>query len=140
MSELDDDELGRLIREDNEPPAAIVEATKASLDWVDADIELARMVEDAAVRDGLRGDTTVELAIEGDGWRIEIQTDDADATIDGLIVPPAACEVVLSSRTAGRRSTTSDDAGYFRFDDMPRGPMRLVFGPPVDLRTVTFLA
>jgi hypothetical protein len=78
--------------------------------------------EPALVRSGSQslrfGDNefSVEVDVRGRPWRIQLI---------GLVTPVTDIEVCSGT---GRWRVDPDAAGFFRVDDLPRGPVRLVIG------------
>lgn len=135
MSETDhaDGELEAQLRETLEvldaPPAALVEAARASLTWLTVDAELASLVSDSAAEaaPALRafapprlltftaGDTTlvVEIANERNVRRVL-----------GQIVAPSTATVEIR-HADGASEVTADEHGRFRITPVPGGPLSI---------------
>lgn len=138
-NELNDDELMAELGAAVEEEAAVSDrrraAAKAAFTWRTVDAELADLLHDsaldagAAVRSGggpagaprtltfVRGAVTLEIEVDGDTLLGEVVDEDADSG-------PAA--VTLQRPDADDRTAEADASGFFRFEDVGRGPVRFV--------------
>lgn len=139
---LSDDELvaliGASLAEDDPVPSHVLEAAKAVPDIAGLDAELAQLSFDsdldlAGVR-GVAAGTGRQLSFETDDIEIELVIHTEERTgrhvlvVEGQLVPAATGRVTLSSADpfADVMSTTADEIGRFRFDDVSAGAIRLL--------------
>lgn len=129
MSQFSDEELARLVGEataaDREVPPEWREAARAAYSWRTVDQELLALTHDSLVEAGaaVRGEEetrTVEFA--GGGLTLEVEL--SGRRLSGQLGPAVAGEVTLEVADGGRRSTTTDDSGFFVIDAVDRGVVR----------------
>lgn len=116
-------DLGELLRRCDPVPPGVCAAAEAAfaLAFVPDEWRILEPIDDAAlVRSDARvfrfGDNeiTVEVELCARPWRVELV---------GIVTPVAEVEV------AGRR-VQPDAAGFFRMDELPSGPLRVVVHRP----------
>lgn len=119
--------LADATRQAGEPTGTMAAAAEAAFSWRTIDAELAALTYDsmadeaALVRDA--GTTSRQLVFEGEALGVELEH-----TPDGLVgqlVPPASGSVTLLGPAGELASAEADELGLFRFDEAPRGPVRL---------------
>jgi hypothetical protein len=129
MSRFSDEELTRLVSEttaaDREVPPEWREAARAAYTWRNVDQELLALTHDSLVEAGAavrgEGDTrTLEFA--GGGLTLEVEL--SGPRVSGQLGPAVAGEVVLEAADGSRRSTTTDDSGFFVIDGVDGGVAR----------------
>ncbi|MCC2335995.1 hypothetical protein [Cellulomonas wangsupingiae] len=77
----------------------------------------------AAVRDR-SGQPSRTLVFEGDGVGVEIEV--TDVAVEGQLIPARRGRVVLRRPDGDVAAVDTDEVGYFRLENRPDGPVRLV--------------
>lgn len=129
------DRLRRLANEADPVPELVLAAARAALSLRRLDAELAEMVHDSDVDElsTVRGaaddaDGAVRLlSFEAPGMSIsaQITTSEAGHSLLGQVAGTAATAVTVQTPSA-QHATTLGEAGLFRLDRVPSGPLRLV--------------
>lgn len=118
-------ELARLHREADPVPAAVLAAAEAAgalvnIDWlVPLPVALLRSASTRRLSLGRPGEPAV--------LHLELRPHHSTTAVTGLA--PAGSRLDLYWR-GGRGTADLDEVGYFRFDDVPAGPLRLVLVEP----------
>lgn len=141
-----DEELLALVAEhfavSDPPPAAVLADAKAIAHVTRLDEELAELLEDAALA-GVRSTTQELLRFRAAALTIELRPPEAGAdrlvgqVLGGASEPPVT---VIIEGPDHRDETTVDEDGFFQFERVPRGPVRLRVHPAdaAPVRTVWF--
>ncbi|WP_436500639.1 hypothetical protein [Actinokineospora sp. HUAS TT18] len=117
------DELAAALRADREVPARFLDAGKAAFTWHSVDTELAELTHDSSVLAGTRGDAGRTLTFTAGAVTVEVEvTPDA---LMGQVVPPAAGEVEVVSRSGSVAMVPVDELGWFAVRPCPSGLIRL---------------
>jgi hypothetical protein len=129
----DDDELMCDLTDAVRPPVVderILAAARAAFVWrvADTDLELAQMMDDWVVSDGVRSTDRAPgeprtLAFQGERLGVEIEL--SDGRIEGQLIPPVPGRVTLMTSAGPHATVDADMVGCFAFRSPPRGPMRL---------------
>lgn len=129
MSRFSDEELAGLVgaatSADREVPAEWREAARAAYTWRNVDQELLALTHDSLVEAGaaVRGDgETRTLEFTGSDLTLEVEL--SGRRVSGQLGPAVAGEVVLEAADGDRRSTTTDESGFFTLDDVAGGVAR----------------
>ncbi len=120
--------LGTALDEAYPVPDHVTETAVAAFEVRDLDAGLAELVADTATAPaaGVRGGATLRrLTFRAGTVDVEIGVAGEPARLSGRVVPAAAVPVELQSRSAATAATTSDEAGRFRFEYVPSGPLRV---------------
>lgn len=133
MPDLDDAGLEAALRsaleELDAPPEALMTAARASLTWLDIDVELATLVSDTAMDElvGVRAFTPPRLLTftSGDTTLVlEIAEERRVRRVLGQIVAPTAASVEVR-HAGGSIEVTADTHGRFRATSVPDGPLSI---------------
>jgi hypothetical protein len=130
------DDLRRITRRRDTPPAHVREAARAALGWRAIDEELAELVADSlteassstAVRSTSQPAAARTLCFEHDerGIEVEITAHDGRYRIVGQLLPPGPGRVEIRTGGAARPiGIDTDDLGRFDANGLPRGPLSL---------------
>jgi hypothetical protein len=129
-------------------PAGLVAMARESLTWRTIDAELAALVFDSAVDEvvGVRSalgpgaaEQVRSMSFETATGAIELEADIARGRVVGQVVPARSSPIELR-HPGGTIVDRSDDLGRFRFEGVPRGPVRItVVGEPAAITTEWFV-
>ena len=121
--------LRRAVAEHDPVPESVVAAARASLTWLTIDAELARLVEDSSlVGAGTRAVEQPVILTFDSGTvvvTLEVMSLDDLRQITGHI--DGSFTSVLVRHRDGELTAPIDPHGRFRVDEVPAGPVSLVF-------------
>ncbi len=129
------DELRLIVGRADPVPPSLVLAARSAIAWRTIDAELAQLTYDSLLDDALVGvraaDATRLVTFEAGELQIEVQvaTLGDHRRLVGQVVPPRAGTLELHADDPARLETTVDDLGRFTLDQVPAGPVRLLFRP-----------
>jgi hypothetical protein len=125
------DRLTGLLRDADPVPPDVLAAAKASLDWLDIDTAVARLVADS-LREAaaVRGTGARLLTFETDDVVIDIEVSEIGERlrIVGQVVPARAV-TVCAEQPAATVEVRTDGLGRFTIDDLAIGRTRFVCVP-----------
>jgi hypothetical protein len=126
------DELARLVAVADPVPAAWAVDARATFAWraisgaearLDYDAEVVgRHAADNGAGQGGGARRQVRYACGPQAVELDVDTADEAVRLVGRVAPSASVPVVVHW-PGGQRSTTSDEDGVFRLDDLPREPL-----------------
>lgn len=123
--------LGEAVAESDAVSDRRMNAAKAAFAWRNIDDELAELLHDsalepgAAVRSGSH-DEPRSLSFSSRGLALEVEVDGTVLMGQVLDADLAGAVVRLQRTGVADREVDVDSAGFFRFDDVDPGPIRLV--------------
>ncbi|AYY13502.1 carboxypeptidase regulatory-like domain-containing protein [Actinobacteria bacterium YIM 96077] len=128
-------ELRTVIDMDDPPPPALVEAIKNSLDWLDADHQIAELVSDshlagAAALRAAHEPRVLTFTADESTLVVEVVEPPAAAPPDGRrvigqIVPPAPAGVDVRTADGVTTHVRADEHGRFRATGVSPGPVTI---------------
>jgi hypothetical protein len=138
VNEHPDDVLGaavsRLYTTIDPPPPQLVLSACAALSWRNPDAALAALLVDSAVEGeaaGIRGTSTPRMLSFGSGDTVvdvEVVVADGEVRLVGQVSRAVAAPLSIRHR-GGTWSGSTDAVGRFAVADLPRGPLRVCWGP-----------
>jgi hypothetical protein len=125
-------QLAALYAELDPPPADLDDRVSFAIGLENADIEIARLVEEELVGSGARGtERTRTITFDAESRTIMLTVSEiahGRVRIDGWLAPPAGLTVEL--RFGDRSLTTvADEAGRFVFDGVDHGLAQVLVHP-----------
>lgn len=128
----DDDELMAALAEAVAEADAVTdrrrEMARAAFTWRSVDAELMELLHDSALDAGAAvrgaGDPGRLLSFGRDGLSLEVEVGAGE--LAGQVLPAQAATVTLQHAGAEDRTVAADGAGFFRFEGVESGSVRLV--------------